>query len=121
MNADLEAFHAISPRTAGQLRTLRIGGIELDVDGIRLRVNGTEVPIPYKEFKLLEALMVNPGKVLTRQELLDLAWGAGRPDTHKALEVHFHRLRTRLANHGAPHTVIRAVRGVGYILEVLDS
>jgi two-component system response regulator RegX3 len=120
MGADLEAFQAISPRTAGQLRTLRIGGIELDVDGIRLRVNGTEVPIPHKEFKLLEALMANPGKVLTRQDLLDLAWGKGRPDAHKALEVHFHRLRTRLAKHGAPRQLIRAVRGVGYTLEILD-
>jgi two-component system response regulator RegX3 len=119
MGADLEAFQVITPDTAGHLRTLRVGGIELDVDGIRLRVNGTEVPIPHKEFKILEALMTNPGKVLTRQDLLDLAWGKDHPETRKALEVHFHRLRTRLAKHGAPRQLIRTVRGVGYTLETL--
>lgn len=72
-------------RTVGQLRRLRIGGIELDVDGVQLRVNGQLVHLPRMEFELLRELMENAGQVRTRRQLLDAVWGAGHVDANKVV------------------------------------
>jgi two-component system response regulator RegX3 len=108
----------IDPQTLGRLRTLRIGDVELQLDGHRLVVRGTPVHLPHKEFVILQQLMNNAGRVLTRRELLDNAWGRDRTDARNYLEVHIRRLRTKIESDANRPTHIRTVRGIGYIFDL---
>jgi hypothetical protein len=85
-----------SPQSLGRLRILRIGDVELQLDGHRLVVPGTPVHLPHKELVILQQLMDNAGRVVTRPELLDNAWGPDRTDVRNHLEVHVRRLRTKI-------------------------
>jgi two-component system response regulator RegX3 len=97
---------------------LRVGDIELQLDGHRLLVRGTPVHLPHKEFVLLRQLMDNAGRVVSRRELLDNAWGPDRSDVRNYLEVHIRRLRTKIESDVDRPTRIRTVRGVGYIFDL---
>lgn len=108
----------VDPQTLGRLRILRIGDVELQLDGYRLLVRGTPVHLPYKEFVILRQLMDNAGRVVTRRELLDNAWGPDRPDVRNYLEVHIRRLRTKIETDVDQPSCIRTVRGVGYIFDL---
>jgi DNA-binding response OmpR family regulator len=79
-------YVAVDPQTLGRLRTLKIGDVELRVDGHQLIVRGTSVPLPRKEFVILQQLMDNAGRVVTRRELLDNAWGPDRAQVRNYLE-----------------------------------
>jgi DNA-binding response OmpR family regulator len=109
-------YTLIAPDTAGQLRLLRIGDIELDIDGCQLRVSGTLIPLALKEFALLQALMEHAGRVLSRRELLDAVWGTGYPDANKTVDVHVLRIRRKLRRAGVGE-YIRTVRGLGYVFD----
>lgn len=116
MTADVEAYEPVLPATLGHLRVLRLGGIELEIDGHQLRVDGRPVSIAHKEYQLLELLMSHAGRVLSRRELLDHVWGAGYPDGNKTIDVHILRLRRKLTRDGA--CPIRTVRGLGYVFDL---
>ncbi|MGB7795583.1 MAG: response regulator transcription factor [Pseudonocardiaceae bacterium] len=100
------------------LRIIRIGDVELHLDGHRLLVRGTPVHLPHKEFVILRQLMDNAGRVVTRRELLDNAWGPDRTDARNYLEVHIRRLRTKVESDVDGPTRIRTVRGVGYVFDL---
>jgi two-component system response regulator RegX3 len=111
-------YRSVDPQTLGRLRVLRIGDVELQLDGHRLFVRGTPVHLPHKEFVILRQLMDNAGRVVTRQELLDNAWGPDRADVRNYLEVHIRRLRTKIEGDVDRPTHIRTVRGVGYVFDL---
>lgn len=110
-------FQAVAPTSLGRLRILRIGEVELELDGYQVRVAGRPVRLPPREFQVLRMLMDNAGRVVTRRELLDHLWGTQHPDIHKTIEVHINRLRRRLHIPGQPEH-IRTVRGLGYIFDL---
>ena len=111
-------YLSVDPQTLGRLRVLRVGDVELQLDGHRLVVRGTPVHLPGKEFVILRQLMDNVGRVVTRRELLDNAWGPDHTDTRNYLEVHIRRLRRRIECDTGRPTRIRTVRGVGYIFDL---
>ncbi len=89
-------------------------GVTLDTDRYTLQVHGVEVPVPLREFELLEFLMRNSGRVLTRAQLIDRVWGADYFGDTKTLDVHIKRLRGRIEENPAKPQLITTVRGVGY-------
>ena len=94
-------------------RRLTSGTIALDEATRRVTVDGGEVELSRQEFAVLECLLRNPGRVLSRDELLDRAWPVGAALTPNAVEVYIHYLRTKL---GVQAHRIETVRGVGYRL-----
>jgi two-component system phosphate regulon response regulator PhoB len=92
---------------------LRVGAIELDRPARRVRRNGHPVHIGPTEFKLLELLMRNPGRVFSRAELCAAMWGSEDRVDGRTVDVHVGRLRRALGSR-AP---IRTVRGFGYSLD----
>jgi two-component system phosphate regulon response regulator PhoB len=90
---------------------LERGALALDAERHRCSVGGAEVPLTAKEFRLLEALMSRPGRVLSRQRLLDEVWGSDITVTERTIDTHLKRLREKL---GAAGDQIETVRGVGY-------
>jgi two-component system response regulator RegX3 len=97
--------------------TLESGPVRMDVDRHRVTVHGEPVQLPLKEFELLEILLRNAGRVLTRQQLIDRVWGADYVGDTKTLDVHVKRLRTKLeAEPGSPKHLL-TVRGLGYKFE----
>lgn len=111
---------APAPVTHGQLRVLRIGDVELELDTRQVRVAGESKHLPPREFSLLSILMDNVGRVVGRRELLDALWGPGHRDTSKSLETHMNRLRRRLSNPGGPKR-IRTVHKQGYVFDLPES
>ncbi len=90
------------------------GHIELNVDRHTVTVDGEELTLPLKEFELLELLMRNQGRVLTRTQLISLIWGNDYVGDTRTLDVHIKRLRRRLENGPDGPRLITTVRGVGY-------
>jgi two-component system phosphate regulon response regulator PhoB len=90
---------------------LERGSIALDRERHRCSVHGLEVTLTAKEFRLLETLMSRPGRVLSRQRLLDGVWGSDIAVTERTIDTHLKRLREKL---GAAGNLIETVRGVGY-------
>ncbi|HEX9506726.1 MAG TPA: helix-turn-helix domain-containing protein, partial [Acidimicrobiia bacterium] len=80
-------------------------------------VHGERVALPLKEFELLELLLANAGRVLTRDVLIDRVWGPNYYGDTKTLDVHVKRLRAKVENDPALPTRIVTVRGVGYRYE----
>ena len=87
------------------------GGLSLDLERHRCQVGDCQVELTAKEFGLLAALMSRPGRVLTREELLDELWGSDITVTHRTVDTHVKRLREKLGEAGLH---IDTVRGVGY-------
>ena len=96
---------------------LEAGPVRMDVERHVVSVNGTDVALPLKEFDLLEYLLRNVGRVLTRGQLIDRVWGADYVGDTKTLDVHVKRLRAKVeADPGAPKHLV-TVRGLGYKFE----
>ena len=91
-----------------------IAGIRLDADRHTLHVQGTLVATPLKEFELLEYLMSNAGRVLTRGQLIDRVWGSDYYGDTKTLDVHIKRLRSKIEADPAEPVHLVTVRGLGY-------
>ena len=91
--------------------------IVLDSDRHQLQVRGEPVSLPLKEFELLELLMVNAGRVLTRGQIIDRVWGSDYFGDTKTLDVHIKRLRSKIEVHPSEPTIIVTVRGLGYRFE----
>lgn len=93
---------------------IEIDGIRLDADRHTLQVQGALVAIPLKEFELLEYLMSNVGRVLTRGQLIDRVWGTDYYGDTKTLDVHIKRLRSKIEADPAEPVHLVTVRGLGY-------
>ena len=96
---------------------LSVGPIRLDSDRHVISVNNEQVVLPLKEFELLEFLMRNSGRVLTRMQLIDRVWGSDYVGDTKTLDVHIKRLRAKIEKDPANPEMIQTVRGMGYKLE----
>jgi len=118
--ADRSPYVSVAPSTVGQLRLLTVGPVELNLDGMAVRVAGRQVHMAPKEFELLATLMENAGRLLTRRELLDAVWGEGYPDRNKTLDVHIRRLRRHLEVDPDAYARMRTVRGLGYVFDIGD-
>jgi hypothetical protein len=110
----------VAPATLGRLRLLTVGPVELNLDGMAVRVGGRQVHMAPKEFELLAVLMQNAGRLLTRRQLLDAVWGEGYPDRNKTLDVHIRRLRRHLEADPEALARMRTVRGLGYVYDIGD-
>jgi two-component system, OmpR family, response regulator RegX3 len=97
--------------------TLAAGPVRLDVDRHVVAVDGQPVSLPLKEFDLLELLLRNAGRVLTRGQLIDRVWGADYVGDTKTLDVHVKRLRAKLEPDPANPRYLLTVRGLGYKFE----
>jgi two-component system, OmpR family, response regulator RegX3 len=96
---------------------VEVGEVLVDVARHEVTVRGELVALPLKEFELLELLMLNAGRVLTRDVLIDRIWGPNYFGDTKTLDVHIKRLRAKIEDDPATPTRIVTVRGVGYRYE----
>ncbi len=99
------------------LGVLTVGPIRLDIDRHVISVNNSPINLPLKEFELLEFLMRNSGRVLTRMQLIDRVWGSDYVGDTKTLDVHIKRLRAKIEKDPANPVFIQTVRGLGYKME----
>jgi two-component system, OmpR family, response regulator RegX3 len=97
--------------------TLAVGPIRLDTERHVIEINGVVQQFPLKEFELLEFLMRNSGRVLTRTQLIDRVWGSDYVGDTKTLDVHIKRLRAKIEEDPANPVFIQTVRGLGYKME----
>jgi two-component system response regulator RegX3 len=96
---------------------LEAARVRMDVDRHLVSVNGDTVRLPLKEFELLEFFLRNPGRVLTRGQLIDRVWGADYVGDTKTLDVHVKRLRAKIELDPAHPVLLTTVRGLGYKLD----
>jgi two-component system response regulator RegX3 len=98
--------------------TVEAGPVRMDVERHQVTVSGTTVSLPLKEFELLEMLLRNAGRVLTRGQLIDRVWGSDYVGDTKTLDVHVKRLRAKIEpDPSAPRHIV-TVRGLGYKFEI---
>ncbi len=102
---------------AASTGTLAVGPVRLDAERHVVEINGTVSQFPLKEFELLEFLMRNSGRVLTRTQLIDRVWGSDYVGDTKTLDVHIKRLRAKIEADPANPVFIQTVRGLGYKME----
>jgi two-component system response regulator RegX3 len=96
---------------------LQAGRVRMDVERHQVTVDGAQIPMPLKEFTLLEMFLRNPGRVLTREQLINRVWGPDHFGDPKTVDVHVKRLRTKIETDPARPTLLTTVRGLGYKLE----
>ncbi|HVF76375.1 MAG TPA: response regulator transcription factor [Acidimicrobiales bacterium] len=112
-SADADGAAAV----AEEHEVLAAGEVRLDLARHELTVRGEAVPLPRKEFEVLELLMENAGRVLPRESLLDRVWGHDYVGDTKTLDVHIKRIRGKIEDDPAHPTYITTIRGVGYRFE----
>ncbi|WP_314651251.1 response regulator transcription factor [uncultured Microbacterium sp.] len=98
-------------------RVLDGGRVSLDIDRHTVTVAGSLINMPLKEFELLEVLMRNAGRVLTRGQLIDRVWGSDYFGDTKTLDVHIKRIRSRIEVNPSEPVMLVTVRGLGYRFE----
>jgi two-component system response regulator RegX3 len=103
-----------APATNG---VLEVGEVRLDAERHEVHVRGKPVLLPLKEFELLELLLANAGRVLTRETLIDRVWGPHYVGDTKTLDVHVKRLRAKVEDDPAIPRRITTIRGLGYKFE----
>jgi two-component system response regulator RegX3 len=96
---------------------LEAGTVRMDTERHTVSVGGKETKMPLKEFELLEVLLRNAGRVLTRGQLIDRVWGADYYGDTKTLDVHIKRIRSRIEASPSEPTMLLTVRGLGYRFE----
>lgn len=94
------------------------GELRLDSDRHQVTLSGKQIAFPLKEFELLELLMENVNRVLTRGQIIDRVWGANYFGDTKTLDVHIKRLRSKIEEDPARPKYIQTVRGLGYKFEI---
>ena len=102
---------------ADDLAILEAGDVRMDVERHTVAVRGEETAMPLKEFELLEVLLRNSGRVLTRGQLIDRVWGADYFGDTKTLDVHIKRIRSKIEKAPSDPTMLVTVRGLGYRFE----
>ncbi|MEU6718781.1 MULTISPECIES: response regulator transcription factor [unclassified Nonomuraea] len=100
---------------------LAVGPVRMDVDRHVVAVRGEQVQLPLKEFELLEVLLRNAGRVLTRGQLIDRVWGADYVGDTKTLDVHVKRLRAKIESDPSNPRCILTVRGLGYKFDATEE
>lgn len=108
---------AVTPLPEDEMGVIAIGPIKLDIDRHIMTLNNMPISLPLKEFELLEYLMRNSGRVLTRSQLIDRVWGSDYFGDTKTLDVHIKRIRAKIENDPANPEYIQTVRGLGYKFE----
>ena len=93
------------------------GPVRIDVERHQVNVNNESITLPLKEFELLEYLVRNSGRVLTRAQLIDRVWGSDYFGDTKTLDVHVKRLRAKIEKDPANPVFIQTIRGLGYKFE----
>ena len=96
---------------------LAAGPVRIDVERHKVSINNEDINFPLKEFELLEFLVRNSGRVLTRPQLIDRVWGSDYFGDTKTLDVHVKRLRSKIESDPANPVFIQTVRGLGYKFE----
>ncbi len=96
-----------------------VGDLWLDADRHEATLRGEPLALPLKEFELLELLMANVGRVLTREVIIDRVWGPYYVGDTKTLDVHIKRLRSKVEDDSTTPTRITTIRGLGYKLEAV--
>jgi len=96
---------------------VEVGPVRMDVERHVVTVNNGAVNLPLKEFELLEILLRNAGRVLTRMQLIDRVWGSDYVGDTKTLDVHVKRLRSKIEPDPANPRYLVTVRGLGYKFE----
>lgn len=109
----ISRIKAVLRRTGSkkETKTIKIGNLELNLETYVVLVNNKQIPLTLKEYKLLHTFMENPGRVFTRDQLLELIWGVDYIGETRTVDVHIGTLRTKLGECGS---YIETVRGVGY-------
>ena len=95
---------------------IELGPVQMDMARHEVRVHGRRVAFPLKEFELLELFLRNPGRVLTRGQLIDRVWGSDYVGDTKTLDVHVKRIRAKVEADPANPVLLTTVRGLGYKL-----
>lgn len=93
------------------------GNIKVDCESRRVYIDGTEVNLTAKEFDLLELLMLNPNKVYSRENLLNIVWGYDYPGDVRTVDVHIRRLREKIEGNPSEPQYIHTKWGVGYFFQ----
>jgi two-component system response regulator RegX3 len=96
---------------------LEAGTVRMDIERHTVAVDGVVTPMPLKEFELLEFLLRNAGRVLTRGQLIDRVWGSDYFGDTKTLDVHIKRIRSRIEKTPSEPRMLVTVRGLGYRFE----
>lgn len=101
-----------------ELGMLKAGPVVMDIERHVVTVNGEKIQMPLKEFELLELLMENVNRVLTRGQIIDRVWGSNYFGDTKTLDVHVKRIRTKIEEDPARPRYLVTVRGLGYKFEI---
>jgi len=96
---------------------IEAGGVRMDIERHEVEVNGQRVQMPLKEFELLELLLENVNRVLTRGQIIDRVWGANYFGDTKTLDVHVKRIRSKIEDDPSRPIHLVTVRGLGYKFE----
>src|ERR1700761_42564 len=105
----------VRPALAGE--RLEYGGIEMDLVGHKVRRDGSSIALGPTEFRLLRHFLEHPGRVFSRERLLDSVWGREADIEPRTVDVHIRRLRKAINDDGAMPDIIRTVRSAGYALD----
>ncbi|MCI0569190.1 MAG: response regulator transcription factor [Myxococcaceae bacterium] len=118
----LARIRALLRRTRGQAgpatRAVRVAGLHLDPASRRATLDGRELNLTGYEFTLLRVLAERSGRILSREQLLDLAKGNAEDSFDRSIDVHISRLRQKLGDDAKNPRLLKTVRGVGYLLAV---
>jgi two-component system response regulator RegX3 len=106
---DQENFEAVG--------ALTVGPIQMNIEKHQVNVKSALISLPLREFELLEFFMRNPGRVLTRNQIIDRVWGGDYFGDTKTLDVHVKRLRAKIEEDPANPVLLQTIRGLGYKLE----
>ncbi|MEY2769526.1 MAG: hypothetical protein RL359_1162 [Actinomycetota bacterium] len=102
----------------GSEEVMSLGALEMDFAKHTFKKDGVAIALPLREFELLEFLIRNAGRVLTRNQIIDRVWGSDYFGDTKTLDVHIKRLRAKIEADPANPTIIHTIRGLGYKLEI---
>jgi two-component system response regulator RegX3 len=123
--ARMRAVLRRSPRDAEEEAVsgdaIEVGDVRLDPERHEVFVRGAAVSLPLKEFELLEILLANAGRVLTRETLIDRVWGPHYVGDTKTLDVHVKRLRSKVEDNPSSPQRITTIRGLGYKYEAVPA
>lgn len=97
-----------------EVKTLSLDGLVLNNEKREVRIDGQLIELTYKEYELLQFLLINKGMVMSRDTIMDYIWGISYEGESRTLDMHIKTLRQKLLSYG---TRIRTVRNVGYVLE----
>lgn len=106
------------PAVQTEVGVLRAGPVVMDIERHAVSVNGEKIQMPLKEFELLELLMENVNRVLTRGQIIDRVWGSNYFGDTKTLDVHVKRIRSKIEDDPSRPRHLVTVRGLGYKFEV---